>query len=61
MRLVYLPNLRGGFSAEKWPDDKLENGNGQIPAKEYKLTAGEERMKIAILEQRYPPPDAPLD
>ena len=56
MRLVYLPNLRGGFYAEKWPDDMLTNGSGQKPAKEYKLSAGEERMKIAILEQRYPAP-----
>jgi hypothetical protein len=53
---VYLPNLKGGFSAEKWPDDKLTNGKDQKPALEYDLLPGDERLEIAVLTRLCPPP-----
>lgn len=56
MRLVYLPNLKGSFTAEKWPDDKPTNGTELKPALEYKLLPGDENLDIAILVRLCPPP-----
>ena len=56
MRLVYLQNLKGGFNAEKWPDDKQINGKDQRPALEYKLLPGDDDLPIDVLVRLCPPP-----
>ena len=57
-RFVWVRSLRGPIP-EKWPDDMPVGGAvGKDVLQSYELGPDEFALKIAILEQRYPPPKA---
>ena len=60
--LIWLKGMRGPY-AEKRPLDyeqpKAGNPNPPIILKTYEIGENEFSLAIAILEQRYPPPEVP--
>jgi hypothetical protein len=55
-KFVWIKGLRGPV-AEKWPHDMPAGGKtGKVVLDEHDLSADEFALRIAILEQRYPPP-----
>jgi hypothetical protein len=57
-KLVWVRSQKGPVP-EKWPMNMpSEQRNGKYVLAEHELSVDEFAMKIAILEQRYPPPPA---